>query len=281
MSPPDVDPSADKWAQRHRELDAATQTVVTTAADAGRALALGGDLLRRRELLGDMARDVGLALDRVEAQAAQAYVDAIDAAVEHGKLKTALDEAFEALLETGDERVLFLHSAEKGIMSRDALESVRAAMTHQRLDTTKLTAKIMQIDGALAKQARLLIGLNATRRREAAALDPAERAGAWWFSARMQCDFLMSLFRPDGEKDPDVNVTAKHNAAHLATCDLCQSDVEAASLAYTPQHIAASSLWRREHGIATADELAFMDSHAKDCKDCKRALEALAVSIDD
>jgi hypothetical protein len=283
--PPDVDGDfpqvAERWAQRHRELDEATQTVVNGATDAGHALALGGDLLRRRDALGDTSRDVALALDRIEAQACHAYVDAINATAEHEKLVTALDEAFEAILEDGEEQKLFMHSAETALFARDALESVRVAMTHKKLDTSKVEGKLShQIDKDLSKRARLLIALNTTRRRETAALDAAERQAAWWFSARSQCDFLMSLYRSQ-DGGPEVHVTAKHNAAHLATCEECQRDVESGSLAYTPQHIPASSLWRREHGIATSDEVAFMDGHAKGCKDCRRALDALAASVED
>jgi len=157
---------------------------------------------------------------------------------------------------------------------------VRAAMTHKKLDTAKLDKKLEQIDEGLAKKARVLVALNAMRRRETAALDTAERAGAWWFSARSQCDFLLSLYQTQDDAN-NVHVTAKHNASHLATCEACQRDVESGSLAYTPQHIPASSLWRREHGIATSDEVAFMDSHAKGCKDCRRVLDALATSVDD
>jgi hypothetical protein len=281
--PPDVDgdlpEGAKRWAQRHRELDEATQSVVSGAPEAGKVLALGGDLLRRREVLGDTSRDVSLALDRVEAQAAHAYVDGVDAVAEHDKLVSALDEAFEAILEDGEERALFAHSAETALFGRDALQSVRVAMAHQKLDTAKLDAKIAQIDKDLAKRARALVGLNATRRREANALDPAEREAAWWFSARSQCDFLMSLYRT--EEGPNPNVTAKHNAAHLAVCDACQKDVEAGALAYTPKHIAASSLWRHEQGVATASEIAFMEAHAAGCKDCKQALEALGASLED
>lgn len=270
---------AERYTQRRHELDQATQTVITGAADAGRALALAGDLLRRREALGDASRDVTLALDRIEAQATHSYVESIDAAVEHGKLARALDEAFEAILEDGDERTLYVHSAESALGHRDALQSVRAAMVHKSSDTTKLDEKLAQIDKDLAKRARALVAINATRRREMAALDPSERETAWWFSARSQCDFLISLYRL--QESERVDITQKHNAAHLATCESCQRDVEAASVAYTPQHIAASSLWRREHGVATATEVAHMESHARTCKDCQRALDALAVSVDE
>jgi len=277
--PPDVDGDfptlAERYTQHRRELDEATQTPITGAADAGRALALAGDLLRRSEALGDASRDVALALDRIEAQATHAYVESINAAAERDKLVHGLDEAFEAILEDGDERGLYLHSAEVALDGRDALASVRAAMIHAKLDTSKLDDKLEQVDKDLAKRARSLVALNVIRRREAATLDPIEREAAWWFSARSQCDFLVSLYRlQDSDR---VDVTQKHNASHLAVCVDCQRDVESASVAYTPQHIAASSLWRREHGQATKTEIAFMDQHAKACKDCQRSLDALAV----
>jgi len=300
MSPPDVDgdfsPEIQKrFAETRRELETLTQSTVTEAKEAGRVLALAGDLWRRRELLGDTTRDVVLAVDKIEAHAAQEYVAQLDPAAEHKKLTTALDEAFEAILEEGEERALYTQSAEAALAARDALASVRAALlfavnadgagaestrlTMLRAASTDLESKLAEIDGKLAKRARLLIGLNAMRRRENAALDVEERATAWWFSARVQCDFLISLYRPanvNSDGTERVDITQKHNAAHLATCEACQKDVEASSLAYTPKHVTASSLWRRQHGQATQTEIKFMDSHAKDCKDCQRALDALA-----
>ncbi len=293
--PPDVDadfsPLQKRFAETRRELETLTQSTVTDAKDAGRVLALAGDLWRRRELLGDTTRDVVLAVDKIEAQAAQAFVAAVDATKEREKLVRGLDEAFEAILEDGEERVLFMQSAEAALAARDALASVRAALlfaataegagaestriTMLRAACNDLDDKLAAIDRGLAKKARVLIGLNGMRRREAAALDTEERAAAWWFSARAQCDFLLSLYRPaDGSER--VDITQKHNAAHLATCEACQRDVEASSLAYTPKHVTASSLWRRQHGEATPTELQHMDSHAKGCKDCQRALDALA-----
>jgi hypothetical protein len=281
--PPDVDgdlsPLLKRYADRRRALEAATANKVTEAADAGRILAMAGDLLRRTQALGDSLRDATLAIDRCEHQAIAAYVDSIDADAERKKLARGLDEAFEAILadeSEADERVLYTESAETALAARDALASVRASLSLASLDTAKLDEKLAAIDGGLKKKARLLIGLNATRRREAEALDPAEREAAWWFSARSQCDFLLSLYQQTAP-DPNVGqITQPHNGAHLAVCEDCQRDVEASSLAYTPQHVTASSLWRREHGQATRDEVAFMDSHAKDCKDCQRALEAIA-----
>lgn len=297
--PPDVDgditisPEIQKrYAETRRELETSTQSTVTGAKEAGRVLALAGDLWRRRDILGDTTRDVVLAVDKIEAQAAQAFVAGIDAEAEHKKLVRALDDAFESILEEGEERALYTHSAEMALTARDALASARAALAFAvdngsestRLATlraakTELDDKLAKIDRGLVKKARCLVGINQARRRESGALDQAERTIAWWWSARANCDFLVSLYRSE-EGAPGaqtrVDVTSKHNAAHLATCDECQRDVEASSLAYTPQHVTASSLWRRQHGQATQSEVAFMDVHAKSCKDCQRALEALS-----
>ena len=299
--PPDVDgdtisPEIQKrYAETRRELETSTQSTVTGAKEAGRVLALAGDLWRRKEILGDTTRDVVLAVDKVEAQAAQAFVASVDAEAEHEKLVRALDDAFEALLEEGEERALYTHSAEMALAARDALASTRAALAFAvengagsgestRLATLRaakadLEAKLAKVDRGLVKKARCLVGINQVRRRESAALDQSERTTAWWWSARANCDFLVSLYRSE-EGAPGaqtrLDVTSKHNAAHLATCEQCQKDVEASSLAYTPQHVTASSLWRRQHGDATQAEVAFMDAHAKSCKDCQRALDALA-----
>jgi hypothetical protein len=297
--PPDVDgdtisPEIQKrFAETRRELETSTQSTVTGAKEAGRALALAGDLWRRRELLGDTTRDVVLAVDKIEAQAAQAFVAGVDVDAEHKKLIRALDDAFEAVLEDGEDRALYTHSAEMALAARDALASARAALAFAldndgtestriatlRSAKTELDDKLAKIDRGLVKKARCLVGINQVRRRETAALDRDERSAAWWWSARANCDFLVSLYRSE-EGAPGaqtrLDVTSKHNAAHLATCEDCQRDVEASSLAYTPQHVTASSLWRRQHGEATQAEVAFMDTHAKSCKDCQRALDALA-----
>ncbi len=277
--PPDVDGDiSPRFAERRRELEAATSSKITSAAEAGRALALAGDLLRRSEALGDARMDVEIALEKVELAAAESFVESIVAKAEHQKLSRGLEDAFEALIEDGEERVLYMNSAENALSARDALASVRASMTVSAPMSdllTKLDGKLREIDGKLPKNARLLVALNSLRRREMGSLDAAERAASWWYSARVQCDFLISLYRL--QETERVDITQKHNAAHLATCAECQRDVESASIAYTPEHVAASSLWRREHGHATAAEIAFMDAHAKTCNDCKRAMEATAV----
>jgi hypothetical protein len=279
--PPDVDGDLSRFAERRRTLETATAEKVTNGAEAGRVLALAGDLLRRTEALGDARMEIEIALEKIDAKAVEAWVESIDADAEHGKLAKGIDDAFDAMLEDGEERVLYMNSAENALTARDALASARAAMTIAAPALVPaLDQKLARIDGKLPKNARLLVTLNALRRREIALLDAAEREASWWYASRANCDFLISLYRLQETTETHGNVTQKHNAAHLATCADCQRDVESASIAYTPQHVAASSLWRREHGQATASEIAFMDAHAAKCEDCKRALAA-ASSPDD
>jgi hypothetical protein len=216
VSPPDVDdvsPEIQKrFAESRRELETSTQSTVTGAKEAGRVLALAGDLWRRKELLGDTTRDVVLAVDKVEAQAAQAFVASVDAEGEHKKLQRALDDAFEAILEEGEERALYTHSAEMALAARDALASAQAALAFAlengataestrvatlRTVKSELDDKLAKIDRGLVKKARCLVGINQARRRETAALDQAERATSWWWSSRANCDFLVSLYRSE------------------------------------------------------------------------------------
>jgi hypothetical protein len=280
--PPDVDPSdpsqngATRFAECRRMLGEATKSPVTTPEQAGLVLALAGDVLRRTQALGDASREVLEALDKVQPDAIAAWVAALDPAAERTKLQRGMDEAFEAMLEEeADERALFEQSAEVALFGRDSLASAQKAMQYKGVSTAALDAKLATLDARLPPKARLLVGLNKARRMHLAALDSDDRDAAWWFSARVACDFLVGLYRGEGESGV---ITQKHDAAHLAVCEACQRDVEASALGYAPKHIAASSLWRRQHDKATADEIAWMNDHAQQCAACKRALEASAIA---
>jgi hypothetical protein len=281
--PPDVDPAdptqngAARFAQCLHALGEATRSAVTAPAQAGRVLALAGDALRRTQSLGDASQKVGEALEKVAPEAIAAWVDALDPSAERRKLLRGMDEAFEAMLEDGDERALFMQSAENALFERDSLASAQRAMAFKGVSTAALDEKLATIDAGLAKKARLLVGLNKLRRMHLAAIDSDDRDAAWWFSARSACDFLAGLYRGEGESPV---ITQKLDAAHLAVCEACQRDVEASSIAYAPRHVAASSLWRRENGSATPSEIAWMDAHAQECAACKRAIESSKLAED-
>ena len=132
--PPDLDGDVSpRFAERRRELESATTNKVTTAADAGRVLALAGDLLRRTEALARPFWETRAWMWKSHSrksrpQAAEAFVESIDEKAEHDKLARGLEDAFEAILEEGEERVLYMNSAENALTARDALASVRAVM---------------------------------------------------------------------------------------------------------------------------------------------------------
>ncbi len=279
--PPEIDPAdpsvsgAARFSQCLRLLHEATKSPVTSAQQAGRALSLAGDLLRRTQALGDSSQEVSEALAKVQPEAIAAWVDALDPTAERAKLSRGMDEAFESMLEEGDERALFVQSAENALFERDSLASAERAMELLGVSTAALVTKLAAIDAGLKKNARLLVGLNKARRMHLEAIDSDDRAAAWWFGERGGCDFLAGLYRGEGESGV---ITQKHDAAHLAVCEACQRDVEASAIAYAPKHIAASSLWRRQNGEATGSEIAWMDRHAQECAACKRALEASALS---
>lgn len=235
---------------------------------AGQVLALAGDVLRRSQAMMPHMEQAKKALAKVDAKSAAAFVAALDVATERKKLLSAMNQAFEAMIDE-DEKAL-AEPALAGLLERDRLASVLAAMTAGKLDTSALERKLGEIDQGLLGKTRMLVGLNETRRQEVNALDSGEKARAWWFSARSRCDRLRAFF-----SGQDVS-----GDAHVLGCEHCKRDVGAAAMAKKPAHVDAACLERRESGTASRAELSWMDAHAKTCGSCRRAIEALAVAVD-
>lgn len=267
MSSPDL--GAARFADHATKLGEISGPV-TTAERAGVALVLAGDVMRRTRALSNLQQSAGRALEKIDAAAARAFVDSIDVAAEKQRLEQALNDAFECMLADPDERPTWRDRALAGLAYRDRLTSVATALTLTGNDARALTEKLAQVDAGLSKKARMLVGLNGARRAERDALDATEQAGAWWFSARSQCDRLAALYTGEDTRSD----------AHIESCEDCRRDVKAASGASKPAHVDAESLRRREDGSASAGELMWMDSHAKSCNACKRALEALSIPLE-
>lgn len=245
---------------------------VTTPNGAGLALELAGDVLRRTKALHSMQQVATQTLEKVDGKAAAAFVQSIDVAAEKARLQQALNDAFECMLADPDERLMWRDRALANLAYRDRLTSIQAALVmtgNSNEAVNALTEKLAQVDAGLSKKARMLVGLNEARRAELEALNAGERAAAWWFGARSRCDALASVYAGTDARD-----------AHLESCEDCKRDALAAKGSHKPAHLDADSLRRREDGTATTSENAWMDAHAKSCHSCRRAIEALGVSVD-
>jgi hypothetical protein len=98
-------------------------------------------------------------------------------------------------------------------------------------------------------------------------LDPNERAQAWWFSARAECDDLVATWTQQ----------PRSLTPHLQSCAECREDLAEAAVVDQPprRHLSADELWRFDMGMMTPDERARMDAHTAQCSDCAQAVLAL------
>ncbi len=249
---------------------------LTSAEQVGLALALAGDVLRRTKALHSLQQTANGVIEQVDSKAATAFVQAIDVVAENKRLEQALNDAFECMLtdanDSPGEQLTYRDRALANLAYRDRLTSIHAALVMTKAtDAVKaLEQKLAQVDAGLSKKARMLVGLNEARRAELDALDAGERAAAWWFASRSHCDALATIYAGDDAR----------KVAHFESCEDCKRDAAAATGAHKPAHLDADSLRRKEDGSATTSENAWMDAHAKSCGACKRAIEALGVSID-
>ncbi|HEX7604664.1 MAG TPA: hypothetical protein VF316_23760 [Polyangiaceae bacterium] len=276
MSGPD--PTNVRFDHHRAELRAAAGTSIVDPDRAGAVLAMAGDLLRRSACRAgggnEASKEIEPALAAVGREAAVAYVASLDATRLRTTLLGAFEDAFEAMLaDTTEERSLFAEGALLALGARDHLASVRAALLWSELDTATLDAKLSVIDQGLRERARMLAVLNPRRRDELSLLDEDARGEAFWFGDRNGCDALLAIYtnRPLNKGDE----------THLAGCEACKRDAKAVGYAVRPAHVSAAILRRIEDGAATAAEVRFVEHHAKGCKACAVAVEAVrAVDVD-
>lgn len=250
------------------------------AVPTGDSLEAIGDILRRAERLG---RDgVEQALRRLSRSDIDTWLRTRKPETLQPALLRAAEEAAEAGLgDEGEEAEVWRTSSLEGLTARDRAESAARAITewealHGPLDgdTAQRWKAFRQglgrLDTALRPKARWFIPLNVRRREERDVLDTAERARAWWFTDRADCDdFLAVLGNPPEKPGP-----------HLQTCPDCRSDLASTSLVEKPpkrlpDHLGEEELWRFDMGMMSAVELAWVDRHTQNCLDCAQAIWAL------
>jgi hypothetical protein len=244
---------------------------------AGGTLEAVGDVLRRGVRLG--TEGVAPALSTLTRPQLETWLRTLKTAELRATLLRAAEEAVEVVLgEASEEAELWRASAMDGLAARDRAASAARALgewesLHGPLEgeAAQLRSSFLQalgnIDDALRPRARWFIPLNPHRREERDMLDPNERAQAWWFSARADCDDLVAAW------------TAKPGSlsSHLQSCVECRADLSDAAVVEQPprRHLSSDELWRLDLGLLSADERARLQAHAAKCADCAQAILAL------
>ncbi|MBN9687721.1 MULTISPECIES: zf-HC2 domain-containing protein [unclassified Corallococcus] len=243
----------------------------------GELLEVVGDVLRRSDRLGtDGVEEALKGLDRpgVEAWLAQQKPQALQPL-----LLRAAEESMEvALGEEGEEAELWRASALEGLAARDrAASAARALVTWEMLKgpldgdaaaaRERFLGALGHLDSALRSRARWFIPLNTERRAERDLLDPVERPGAWWFSARAGCDDLVASWTGRPMKDPE----------HLKDCASCRADRADTAVVDTPprRHLTDDELWRLDSGEMSREERERVEAHTASCGECAQAVLAL------
>ena len=261
---PAFDRFADHIARLKKLCDGSAK--VSDPSLVGEVLTMSGNLLRRSQALKSDSKIVDEALQKIDAASIQTFLGTMNPKTVQTRVERAYDDAFEALLaDTPEERLLFVESAMEGLRERDRLASVRAALVWAEQSTAEVDAITKKVDASIAKRARMLVALNPRRRDELALLDDDAKKESHWFGSRVNCDALGAVFsgKPVDE-------------AHLASCEACRKDAEAAGHAVKPKHLDARALERLESEVATEAEKQFAEKHVDSCAACARAVSALA-----
>ncbi|MCI0571706.1 MAG: hypothetical protein L0Y66_13215 [Myxococcaceae bacterium] len=278
----------DAFIARYRRLKAELPALEAAASkswrDTGALLEAAGAVLRRHEHLGAVG-EVDPALRTLPRESVQAWLGALSERALAEALRHAEEDGLEAALaDSPEESELHVAEVMGALYARDALQSQASALARWEILagddagplTERLSEQLLSLDASHRGQARLFVAANPRRRAERDTLDVAERAQAWWFTARAECDGLVAALA--GRRDA--------LGAHLDVCLECLEDLENASLveAPLPQHLDEDALWALDMGTASPGERARWTAHAGHCSACGAALEALSLgdeAIDD
>jgi hypothetical protein len=243
----------------------------------GELLEVVGDVLRRSDRLGTEGVEEALkGLPRAEVEA---WLRSQKPQALQPLLLRAAEESMEAALgEEGEESELWRASALEGLAARDRVASAaRALVTWEMLKgpldgdaaaaRERFLGTLGQLDTALRPRARWFIPLNDERRAERDLLDPVERPGAWWFSARAGCDDLVASWTGRPLKHPE----------HLKDCAGCRADLADTTVVDSPprRHLTDDELWRLDAGEMNREERERVEAHTAGCGECAQAVLAL------
>jgi hypothetical protein len=195
-----------------------------------------------------------------------------------GALLRGAEEAAEAALGEQEEAELWRASALEGLLARDRAESAARALAEWEALQGPLEGEAAQrwrafreglgrLDVALRPMARWFISLNPHRREERDVLDAGERARAWWYTERAECDELLAALGKRPERP----------SPHLEGCPHCRADLSGTAHVEAPprRHLSAEQLWRLDMGEMSLEERTWVERHTQKCLECAQALWAL------
>jgi hypothetical protein len=271
-----VNDSRQRHTRRARALSEQLETAVRTgaAADVARALESIGSVLRRKAALS--AASPSELLARLPERALLTWLASVSVDAVSEQLLRASLESVEAGLSDGEDAQTWRTWAEEALWARDDLESALTAVESWctrndagpavARETKRLRSALVEVDARSSPRARWLGPLNATRRAERDLLDSEARGGAWWFTARIECDALLGALAGGSATD-----------AHLASCIECRQDLAAAKTvdARRLRHLGQEELWRLDMSAASQVERTLIETHASRCAECAQAIQAL------
>lgn len=214
----------------------------------GRVLEAAGDLLRRTEAVKPDVTLVAAVLGLVPESALKSWSDGVQLPELRTRLQRAASQAVEAAIPDSPEDGEQLAGwAMQDLHARDRLESALVALEtlgakgrgDAKLLAERLRRAVDDVDAACRPTAPSLSALNGHRRGEAALLDGAHRARAWWFSERsgIDDDALVQVLGgeikgrlPPAEKRADGIVTRKR-ARRVSYDELFRFDLGLATTA--------------------------------------------------
>jgi hypothetical protein len=269
-----VPTAKEKYAARVAEVESLQRQLNErpgeAAVVAGLLLEAAGDVLRRAGTLGVKAAQVAGPLEAITDGALRGWAGGVSIEGLGAKLQRAASQAVEAAIPDSDEAgAACARFAVQDLQARDRFESALCAL--EAMPPSKQAARdlakslrdaVSKVDRQCRSTVVSLTALNAQRREEAALLDAAHRANAWWYSDRtgIEDDTLIPVLGgttrgsiPPEFAGPNREVTRRRTRS-ITTDDLMKMDL----------------------GLATAGEKEMIRIAAESDPELKLALAAMA-----
>ncbi|MCC6332913.1 MAG: hypothetical protein IT380_02870 [Myxococcales bacterium] len=236
----------------------------------GRVLEAAGDLLRRTEAVKAEGGNVTAVLLLIPEAALKSWSDGVQLPELRTRLQRAASQAVEAAIpDSPEEGEQLAGWAMQDLHARDRLESslvaLEALASNGRGDARvlfeRLRRAVEDVDSACRPSAPALSALNGRRRTEAALLDVAHRARAWWY-----------VVRSGIEDDALVQVLGGEAKGRLPPAEKRADGVVTRTRV---RRISYDELFRFDLGLATTVEAEVLRRQAAEDAELKRVMAAM------